>query len=205
MRHAVAAERGSEWPDDTVRPLTPDGAAKGRGTYAVKDNRLVVRPEDDEVLEFACRLVDANTLELTGDDGQGLRFQRQGKVEPPDAPDTPEKDAPEKDGRKWRNYEKLAPDRRGLAKASAGHILYVRYEPVRVVGGGLNETLPVSKIFIMTGGGPGTSTQTLPIFLYRAGFQDFNMGFSAATGVVMLVIVTVVSSFYVRRIHAAGG
>ncbi len=60
------------------------------------------------------------------------------------------------------------------------------------------------KIFIMTGGGPGTATQTLPIFLYRAGFQDFNMGFSAATGVIMLIIVTIVSSFYVRRIHAAG-
>jgi hypothetical protein len=30
------------------------------------------------------------------------------------------------------------------------------------------------------------------------------MGFSAATGVVMLIIVTIVSSFYVRRIHAAG-
>jgi multiple sugar transport system permease protein len=60
------------------------------------------------------------------------------------------------------------------------------------------------KIFIMTGGGPGTATQTLPIFLYRAGFQDFNMGFSAATGVVMLIIVTIVSAFYVRRIHTAG-
>jgi len=60
------------------------------------------------------------------------------------------------------------------------------------------------KIFIMTGGGPGTATQTLPIFLYRAGFQDFNMGFSAATGVVMLIIVTLVSSLYVRRIHSAG-
>lgn len=60
------------------------------------------------------------------------------------------------------------------------------------------------KIFIMTGGGPGTATQTLPIFLYRSGFQDFNMGFSAATGVVMLIIVTLVSSLYVRRIHAAG-
>jgi multiple sugar transport system permease protein len=60
------------------------------------------------------------------------------------------------------------------------------------------------KIFIMTGGGPGTATQTLPIFLYRSGFQDFNMGFSAATGVIMLIIVTVVSSFYVKRIHAAG-
>jgi multiple sugar transport system permease protein len=60
------------------------------------------------------------------------------------------------------------------------------------------------KIFIMTGGGPGIATQTLPIFLYRSGFQDFDMGFSAATGVEMLIIVTVVSSFYVRRIHSAG-
>jgi multiple sugar transport system permease protein len=60
------------------------------------------------------------------------------------------------------------------------------------------------KIFIMTGGGPGSATETLPIFLYRAGFQDFNMGFSAATGVIMLIIVTVVSSLYVKRIHSAG-
>lgn len=60
------------------------------------------------------------------------------------------------------------------------------------------------KIFIMTGGGPGTATETLPIFLYRAGFQDFNMGFSAATGVIMLIIVTLVSSLYVKRIHSAG-
>ena len=34
VRHAVAAERGSEWPDDTVRPLTPDGAAKFRKCVA---------------------------------------------------------------------------------------------------------------------------------------------------------------------------
>jgi phosphohistidine phosphatase len=30
VRHAVAAERGADWPDDTARPLTPDGAAKFR-------------------------------------------------------------------------------------------------------------------------------------------------------------------------------
>jgi phosphohistidine phosphatase len=30
VRHAPAAERGSEWPEDAVRPLTPDGAAKFR-------------------------------------------------------------------------------------------------------------------------------------------------------------------------------
>lgn len=30
VRHAPAAERGPEWPDDAVRPLTPDGASKFR-------------------------------------------------------------------------------------------------------------------------------------------------------------------------------
>ena len=34
VRHAVAAERGSEWPDDTARPLTPDGASKFRKAVA---------------------------------------------------------------------------------------------------------------------------------------------------------------------------
>jgi len=28
VRHAPAAERGPEWPDDSARPLTPGGAAK---------------------------------------------------------------------------------------------------------------------------------------------------------------------------------
>jgi multiple sugar transport system permease protein len=60
------------------------------------------------------------------------------------------------------------------------------------------------KIFIMTAGGPGVATETLPLFLYRAGFQDFDMGFSAATGVIMLIIVTLVSLFYVRQIHSTG-
>jgi phosphohistidine phosphatase len=34
IRHAVAAERGPKWPDDTMRPLTPDGAAKFRKVVA---------------------------------------------------------------------------------------------------------------------------------------------------------------------------
>lgn len=34
IRHAAAAVRGSAWPDDTVRPLTPDGAAKFRKAVA---------------------------------------------------------------------------------------------------------------------------------------------------------------------------
>ena len=30
IRHGVAAERGKDWPDDSKRPLTPDGIARLR-------------------------------------------------------------------------------------------------------------------------------------------------------------------------------
>jgi len=34
VRHAIAAERGEEWPDDSKRPLTHEGAAKMRKAVA---------------------------------------------------------------------------------------------------------------------------------------------------------------------------
>lgn len=34
VRHAIAAERGDEWPDDAKRPLTHEGAAKMRRAVA---------------------------------------------------------------------------------------------------------------------------------------------------------------------------
>jgi phosphohistidine phosphatase len=34
VRHAPAAERGPDWPDDDARPLTPDGTAKFRKAVA---------------------------------------------------------------------------------------------------------------------------------------------------------------------------
>src|SRR5690349_8888494 len=47
IRHAVAQERGDKWPDDSKRPLTPDGAAKMRG---VADGLLSLDVELDVVL-----------------------------------------------------------------------------------------------------------------------------------------------------------
>lgn len=54
------------------------------------------------------------------------------------------------------------------------------------------------KIFIMTGGGPGTSSETLPIYLWRFAFQYLETGYSAAVGFVMLVFVTLVSVAIVK-------
>ncbi|NLE75426.1 MAG: sugar ABC transporter permease, partial [Chloroflexi bacterium] len=54
-------------------------------------------------------------------------------------------------------------------------------------------------IWTMTGGGPINSTTTLPIYIYRLAFSDFNIGYAATVGVVWLLILTAFTALYVRR------
>lgn len=50
VRHAIAAERGEKWPDDTQRPLTHDGAArmraavKGLAVLGIAPDTIVTSP-----------------------------------------------------------------------------------------------------------------------------------------------------------------
>jgi phosphohistidine phosphatase len=50
IRHGVAAERGKEWPDDSKRPLTPDGiarlrkSARGLDAIGVSFDQIVTSP-----------------------------------------------------------------------------------------------------------------------------------------------------------------
>jgi phosphohistidine phosphatase len=50
VRHGVAAERGKDWPDDSKRPLTPDGisrlrkAARGLTALGVGFDQIVTSP-----------------------------------------------------------------------------------------------------------------------------------------------------------------
>ena len=48
-------------------------------------------------------------------------------------------------------------------------------------------------IYVMTGGGPGRATETLTMYAYRLGFQEWRMGESAAAALFMLVLITVVT------------
>jgi multiple sugar transport system permease protein len=47
-------------------------------------------------------------------------------------------------------------------------------------------------IYLLTGGGPGQGTQTLPLMLYKLAFPLSQMGKASAIGVIMLVIMLVV-------------
>lgn len=47
-------------------------------------------------------------------------------------------------------------------------------------------------IFTLTMGGPGSTTETLSMHSYIAGFRNFHMGYAAATSLVLLIIVIVI-------------
>ena len=53
-------------------------------------------------------------------------------------------------------------------------------------------------IFILTGGGPGTATQLLSLYMYRIEFKFFDTGQAAALAVVVLIAISVLYSFITR-------
>jgi xylobiose transport system permease protein len=53
-------------------------------------------------------------------------------------------------------------------------------------------------VLILTNGGPGTATRILPLHMYVEGFRSFQMGYSAALAVVLLVIGTALSLVITR-------
>jgi multiple sugar transport system permease protein len=98
------------------------------------------------------------------------------------------------------------------------------YEAIRIDGGTvlqefIHVTLPMLKgaiavallfrivdaintfelIYVMTKGGPGRATQTLSLLGWKTAFQGFNLGGSAALGVVMLILTTICALLMFRR------
>ena len=53
-------------------------------------------------------------------------------------------------------------------------------------------------IFILTGGGPGTTTQLLSLYMYRLEFKFFDAGQAAALAVVVLVSISLLYSLATR-------
>lgn len=60
-------------------------------------------------------------------------------------------------------------------------------------------------IFIMTGGGPGISTQSIAFYLYRTGARHFRMSHTAAGSLIFLIIVATIISFAVKQFQDKKG
>ncbi|MFO1070861.1 MAG: sugar ABC transporter permease [Geminicoccaceae bacterium] len=60
-------------------------------------------------------------------------------------------------------------------------------------------------VFMMTRGGPGGATETLPWYIYSTGFVNQDLGSAAAMAVVMVIMVTILSQFMVRQLRYREG
>ena len=56
-------------------------------------------------------------------------------------------------------------------------------------------------IYNMTFGGPGTTTQLVAITLYRRAFEAFNMGWSSALAVILLLISIAFTATFIFVLH----
>jgi multiple sugar transport system permease protein len=57
-------------------------------------------------------------------------------------------------------------------------------------------------MFVLTGGGPAGTTETLTVYAYRALFQTLQLGFGSAVSVVVFVLVMTVAWAYLRLLRA---
>jgi multiple sugar transport system permease protein len=70
----------------------------------------------------------------------------------------------------------------------------------------LFRTIETFKIFdvpyVLTEGGPGTSTETISVYLFRVAFNYFQTGRASALGYIVLFGVIVLTSLYLYAIQA---
>ncbi|HEU4371562.1 MAG TPA: sugar ABC transporter permease [Methylomirabilota bacterium] len=59
-------------------------------------------------------------------------------------------------------------------------------------------------MFVLTGGGPAGTTETLTVYAYRSLFQTLQLGFGAALGVVIFALVMAVAAGYLRALRREG-
>lgn len=55
-------------------------------------------------------------------------------------------------------------------------------------------------IYLLTAGGPARATETVSIFVYRYGFQVFDLGFASAASYVMIVVMLIMAFFLARLV-----
>jgi len=56
-------------------------------------------------------------------------------------------------------------------------------------------------VYILTGGGPGGTTETLSYNVYKVAFFGFDTGRASAYGILMVIVVTIAAQFYLRHLN----
>lgn len=55
-------------------------------------------------------------------------------------------------------------------------------------------------VYLLTAGGPARATETVSIYVYRYGFQAFNLGFASAASYIMIVVMLIIAAILARLI-----
>lgn len=59
----------------------------------------------------------------------------------------------------------------------------------------------IDTVFVLTGGGPGVSTETLTLYAYQEGLKKFNLGYTSALSFAFLIIVLVFGAIYLALLR----
>lgn len=60
------------------------------------------------------------------------------------------------------------------------------------------------KVFVLTGGGPGSATEVLDLFTYRVSFVNWDMSLGAAMGIVEFIAATIAAYAFFRVVTRGG-
>ena len=60
------------------------------------------------------------------------------------------------------------------------------------------------QVYALTEGGPGTSTETLTIHIYREGFRYLNIGTASTMSLVMSIFLMIFVLFMIKKINLLG-
>lgn len=88
---------------------------------------------------------------------------------------------------------------------SLRHVVIPLLSPMTVVVIALaiiNSLKSFDIVYIMTGGGPFHSSDTLALFMYLQSFKSYYMGYGSAIAVVLFAIALVIIAFYFRQVSA---
>lgn len=82
-------------------------------------------------------------------------------------------------------------------------IIFPLMKPVMIIAliiRGLEAIKIFDVVWLMTSGGPGISTETISVYMYRQGFKYMNWSWVTAGGIIVLILVVIISLYALRPI-----
>jgi multiple sugar transport system permease protein len=61
------------------------------------------------------------------------------------------------------------------------------------------------KVFILTGGGPGTATELLAIYTYRLNFRNWDLGYGAVSAFMVYLVVLILCAVFYKAVYWGEG